>query len=147
MAIGMEMSAPMEILHSNDIWVCNTAASNHFAKSKDGLYNCCKTGIMSQGMTGGHVEISMLMDFTVTNYMKEGVEGATFKMTNVSFNASYNFNLFSVPRCLVGGWTMTSEKDHDKLITPHGTKNIMFDRVVQTPKGTVYATILKRPLL
>ena len=73
------------------------------------------------------------------HYTKEGVEGDTFKMTDVSYNASYNFNLFSVSRCLVGGWTMTGEKDHVKLITPCGTKSITFDLVVQTHKGTVYA--------
>ncbi len=98
----MEMLATLEILCSNDVWVCDTAASNHFAKGKMGSYNCCKTDIVSQGMTGGHVEVSMLMDFTVTNYTKEGVEGADFKMTNVSFNAPYNFNLFSVSRCFIG---------------------------------------------
>ena len=145
MAAAMEMPATMEILCSNDVWVCNTAASsNHFAKSKDGSYNCRKTDGVSQEMTRGHVEVLLLMDVTVTAYTKEGVEGATFKMTDVSFNAAYNFNLFSVSRCLVGGWTMPGSKDHVKLISPCNTKNIMFDIVVQTPKGEVYATVLKR---
>ena len=65
MAAAMEMPATMEILRSNDVWVCDTAASNHFAKSKDGAYNSRKTDGVSQGMTGDHVEVSMLMDFTV----------------------------------------------------------------------------------
>ena len=91
MVMGMEMPANMEILHRNDIWVCDAAASNHVAKSKDGSYNYCKTDIVSQGMIGGHVEVSMLMDFTVTNYTKAGMEGATFKMTG-----QFQCNLFSV---------------------------------------------------
>jgi hypothetical protein len=103
MAAAMEMPATMEILHSIGIWVCDTATSNHFAKSKDGSYNFRKSEGVSQGMTGGCVEVLMLMDVTVTNKTKEGVEGATFKMTDVSFNAAYNFNLLSVSRCLVGG--------------------------------------------
>lgn len=144
MTAAMEVPATMEILRSYDVWVCDTAASNHFAKSKDGSYNCRKTDGVSQGMTGGHVEVLMLMDFTVTNYTKEGVEGATFKMTEVSFNATYNFNLFSVSRCLVGGWTMTGAKDQVKLISPCNTKSIIFDIVVRTAKGAVYATVLKR---
>ena len=111
----------MEILRSNDVWVCDTAASNHFAKSKDGAYNSRKTDGVSQGMTGGHVEVSLLMDFTVTHYTKEGVEGDTFKMTDVSYNASYNFNLFSVSRCLVNGWTVTGAIDHIKLVSPCNT--------------------------
>ncbi len=89
----MEIPATMEILHSTNVWVCNTAASNHFSKSLNGAYNCRKTDGVSQGMTGGHVEVSLLMDFSVTHYTKEGVEGNTFKMTDVSFNPAYNFNL------------------------------------------------------
>ena len=79
MAAAMEMPATMEILCNNDLWVCDTAASNHFAKSKDGVYNSHKTGRVSQGMTGGHVEVSVLVDFTVAHYTKEGLEGDTFK--------------------------------------------------------------------
>ena len=55
MAAAMEMPATMEILCSNDVWVCDTAASNHFAKSKDGAHNSRKTNGVSQGMIGGHV--------------------------------------------------------------------------------------------
>eukprot|EP00804_Cyclotella_cryptica_P028830 CCRYP_019720-RA/>CCRYP_019720-RA protein AED:0.58 eAED:0.63 QI:0/0/0/0.5/1/1/4/0/888 len=97
-------------------------------------------------MTGGQVGVSKLMDFTVTNYKKNGKEGATFKMTDVSYNAQYNFNLFSVSRCLVGGWSLTGEKDQVKIIAPCVTKSITFDLVVKTPKGAVYATVLKRHL-
>ena len=65
-------------------------------------------------------------------------------MTDVSYNASYNFNLFSVSRCLVNGWTVTGDKTHVKLVSPCNTKSILFDLVVQTPKGAVYATVLQR---
>ena len=112
------------------MWACNTTASNYFAKSKDGTYNSRKTDGISQRMTGGHFEVSLLMDFTVTHYTKKGVEGDTFKMTNVSNNASYNFNLFSLSRCLVNGWTVTGDKNHVKLVSPCNTKSIMFDLVV-----------------
>ncbi len=60
MAAAMEMPATMEILRRNDMWVCDTAASNHFAKSKDGAYNSHKTDGVSRSMTGGHVEVSLL---------------------------------------------------------------------------------------
>jgi hypothetical protein len=82
---------------------CDTAPNNHFAKSKDGAFNSRKTDGVSQGMTGGRVELSLLIDFMVMHYTKEGVEGDTFKMTDVSYNACYNFNLFSVFRCLMNG--------------------------------------------
>jgi hypothetical protein len=108
----------MEILHSNGVWVCDTAANIHFAKIKASAYNCCKTDRVSKGMTGVYVEVSLLMDFTVTHYTKEGIEGNTFKMTEVSYNASYSFNLFSVSRCLMNVWTMTGAMDCVKLVSP-----------------------------
>jgi hypothetical protein len=36
MAAAMEMPATMEILCSNDVWVCDTTASYHFVKSEMG---------------------------------------------------------------------------------------------------------------
>ena len=78
MAAAMEMPGTMEILCNNDIWVCNTAASNHFAKS-DGAYNSRKTDGVSQGMTGGHVEVSLLIDFTVTHYTRKEWKGIPLK--------------------------------------------------------------------
>ena len=91
MAAAMEIPANMEILHSTNVWVYDTAASNHFSKIQNGAYNRCNTDEVSQGMTGSHVEVLLLMDFLVTHYTKEGEEGNTFKMTDVSI----------VSRCLV----------------------------------------------
>lgn len=71
MAAAMKMPATMEI-HSKDIWVCKTTESNHFMKRKDGAYSVT-------GNTGGNIDVSHLMDFTVTHHTKEGVEGNTFK--------------------------------------------------------------------
>lgn len=43
----MEIPAIREIIiHSNDAWVCDTIASNHFAKSKDGAYKLHMNGVI-----------------------------------------------------------------------------------------------------
>jgi hypothetical protein len=39
MAVAMEMPVTTDLLKEDGIWVCDTAASNHFAKSKDTAYN------------------------------------------------------------------------------------------------------------
>ena len=44
-------------------------------------------------MTSGHVEVSLLMDFMMMHYSKEGLEGNTFTMTDVSYNVLYIFIL------------------------------------------------------
>lgn len=70
----MEMPTTMDILYSDDMWVCDTTASNHFSKSKNGAYNCQKTDVMSQEMASGNAKVSLLMDFTVTHFTKEEVK-------------------------------------------------------------------------
>jgi hypothetical protein len=85
--------ATIAILHNYDVWVCDT------------------TNEVFQDMTSGHIEISPLMDVTMTHDTKEGVEGDTFKITNVRCNGSYNCNLFRVSRCRVNDWTVTGAMD------------------------------------
>ena len=48
-----------------------------FFKCKNGVYNCCKTDVKSHGMTGGRVEISLLMGFALTHCTKEGVKSCS----------------------------------------------------------------------
>ena len=73
MTAVFKMLNTMEILCSNDVWVYDTAVSSHFSESKDGAYNCHQTDVLSHRMTGGHVEVCLLTDFTMTHYINEGV--------------------------------------------------------------------------
>ena len=140
----MEIPASIDLLKHNDVWVCDTAASNHFVRSSAGAVNIRKADTVSQGMTGSGVSANKMMDFVMTQYSKSGAEGVTFRLTDVSHNEKFNFNLFSAARCLKNGWTMEGGKECIKLISPDGSHNIIFDIVVQTAKGAVFATILKR---
>ena len=103
MASEMEMPATLGLLRSDDIWVCDTAASNHFCKNDDAAINVRDTNVRSQGMTGEEVTSSSLMDFMMTHFSKTGEQGETFKLTDVSYNPKHNFNLFNVARCLTQG--------------------------------------------
>ena len=140
----MEMPATIELLKNDDVWVCDTAASNHFCKSKHDSINNRESKVMSQGMTGEGVKSSVLMDFMMTHYSKTGEEGETFKLTDVSYNPKYNFNLFSAARCLMQGWSMQGDKESITLVSADGKHKIKFDLVVRTPKGAVFATVFKR---
>ena len=143
-SLAMEMPASVELLKHDDIWVCDTAASNHFVKSNHGAVNVKSNNVKSQGMTGESVNSNQVMDFVMTQYSKSGAQGGRFRITDVSFNPKFNFNLFSAARCLNQGWTMTGCKKDITLISPCGSHKIVFDIVVQTPKGAIYATMLKR---
>eukprot|EP00956_Cyclotella_meneghiniana_P009199 scaffold12643_cov136-Cyclotella_meneghiniana.AAC.2 len=112
----MEIPATMELLKSNEIWVCDSGASNHFTKSKTGGVNFrSDSGKVSQGMTGAAVK-NAVMDLKLTQYSKVGViRGETFKLTDVSYSKSFQYNLFSPARLLVKGWEMTGNSDHMRL--------------------------------
>jgi hypothetical protein len=140
----MEIPASVELLKHDDIWVCDTAASNHFVKSMHGAVNVKKHQVNSQGMTGESVSSNQVMDFVMTQYSKTGAQGGRFRITGVSFNPKFNFNLFSAARCLSQGWTMYGSKKDITLTSPCGTHKIVFDIVVHTPKGAIFATMLKR---
>ena len=71
---SIEVPATLRILKDDDIWVCDTAASNHFSKNCDGAYNVRNTSTMSTGMSGASVDATM-MDFVMTQYSKTGAEG------------------------------------------------------------------------
>jgi hypothetical protein len=114
MASELEAPAALDLLHDDDIWVSYTAASNHFAKSKVGSFDLRKTDTVSQGMTGNGIEVSCTTQYSKTGHIKE-----SFKPTNVSYNAKFNFNLFSVSRCLINGWTLNGSSEYIQLISPH----------------------------
>ena len=67
----VQVLVTMEILHCNCVWVCNTAANTYIVKSKDGAYNSHKVNLVSQGMIGGHIEVSLLMDFMLMHNTRE----------------------------------------------------------------------------
>jgi hypothetical protein len=99
---------------------------------------------MSLGMTGEGTVSSTTMDFVVTQYSKSGVENATFKLTDVSYNKKFNYNLFSAARCLKNGWTMSGSDQGIILNSKDGKTSLMFDIVIQTRKGLIFATMLKK---
>ena len=133
----------MGILKDDDIWVCDTAASNHFSKNCDGAYNVRNTSTMSTGMSGASVDATM-MDFVMTQYSKAGAEGERFKLTDVNYSKKFNYNLFSAARCLKNGWTMTGDREGITLFHPKGGHKLVFDIVIPTKNGALFATMLKK---
>ena len=57
-------------------------------------------------------------------------------ITDVSHLPEGNFNLFSVTRLQKKGWTLTEIADYIKL--QKGKKSLLFNMVINTPKGALY---------
>ncbi len=63
-------------------------------------------------------------------------------ITAVSHLPEGNFNLFSVISLQKKGWTLTGNADYIKL--HKGVKSLLFNIVINTPKGALYVGILSR---
>ena len=133
-----------DLLNSDDLWVCDTGASNHCIQSSLGSNNRRTNKSQMQGMTGQITNSSVIVDIKMTHYKKDGERGITFKMTDVICNPNFNYNLFSASRCLKDGWTMQGSCDGITMTSPDGQHHIVFDQKIKTRQGMVFATILNR---
>ena len=59
-------------------------------------------------------------------------------LTDVSYNKGLNFNLYSLRRMLVNGWTVTSG-DANGITIRKGENVINFDIVIPRPRGAIFA--------
>ena len=138
-----EIPANIEMLNDDNVWVFDTGASNHFTKSNAGATNIRSSVKMSQGMTGNAVS-NELMDLRLTQYSKSGVRGHTVTLTDVCYNRKFKYNLFSPSRLLSKGWKMKGDGDSITMTSECESYKFVFDIVIRTPKGAIYATILDR---
>jgi hypothetical protein len=133
-----------ELLSSDDMWVCDTGASNHCIRSNVGVRNVRKSSVQTQGMTGSATDSSVIVDVKMTHFSNQGVQGTTFTMKDVIYNPNFKYNLFSASKCLLDNWGMTGTREGIELTSPNGEHKIKFDIPVRTKKGIVYAAIFKR---
>jgi hypothetical protein len=63
-------------------------------------------------------------------------------ITDVSHLSEGNCNLFSVTRLQKKGWTLTGNVDYIKLAK--GKKSLLFNIVINTPKGALYVSKFSR---
>ena len=135
-----------ELLTSDDMWVCDTGASNHCVRSQVGTVNKRKSSVQTQGMTRTATDSSVIVDIKMTHFSKDGVQGATFTMKDAIHNPNFKYNLFSASRCLHDNWSMSGSREGITLTSPGGDHTIKFDIPIRTRRGVVYATIFKREM-
>ena len=141
----MEIPASIELLSDPNIWVFDTGASNHFTMSKLGATNIRESGETSRGMTGNAVS-NELIDLKLTQYSKSGVRGHTCTLTDVSYNKKFKYNLFSPSRLMSKGWRMIGDGESITMTSPCEKYKFIFDIVIRTAKGAIYATMLEREM-
>ncbi len=126
----------MNMLKRTDIWIADSGASNHVTFSDKG----CRNKKIATGSTHRIVGDSVLpkceLDIPCVHFEKDGAQVGEVIIKDVSHLPEGNFNLFSVSRLQKKRWTLTGNADYIKL--QKGEKSLLFNIVINTPKGALY---------
>ncbi len=76
------------------------------------------------------------LDIPCIHYDKDGTQVGEVIITDVSHLPEGNFNLISLTRLQKKGWTLLGNSDYIKL--QKGGNSLLFNIVVNTPKGALY---------
>jgi hypothetical protein len=118
------------------MWIADSGASNHVTFSDKG----CRNKRIATGLTHEIVGESTLpkckLDIPCIHYGKDGTQVGEVLITEVSHLPVGNFNLFSLIRLQKKGWTISGNTDYIKL--QKGGKSLLFNIVINTPKGALY---------
>ena len=133
---------PMDILLERDVWIADTGASNsnHDTHRDLGGTNIQTSTSANLGIHGGAVKVDKTIDISGQFVKKDGKEGIKATLTAVNYTLGKNFNVCSVTRLLIQGWSI-AEGNANRIILRNSTgEQINFDIVVKTAKGAVFAT-------
>ncbi len=76
------------------------------------------------------------LDIPCIHYDKDGIQMEEMLITDVSHLPEGNFNLFSLTSLQKKGWTLSGNADYIKF--QKGGKSLLFNIVINTPKGALY---------
>ena len=70
---------------------------------------------------------------------KDGTVGMKATLTEVNFNETNNFNLMSLTRLLMRGWSIETGDETGIYISDGDGNKVAFDIVIPTTRGAVFA--------
>jgi hypothetical protein len=126
----------MDMLKRSDIWNADSGASNHVTFSDKGCRNTRNATGLTHGIVGNSELPKCKLDIPCVHFDKDGAQLGEAIITDVSHLTEGNFNLFSVMRLQKKGWIPTGNADYIKLAK--GKKSLLFNIVINTPKGALY---------
>jgi hypothetical protein len=130
----------MDILFDKDVWIADTGASNHGTYRDLGGKNVQTSTSSNLGIHGGAVKVDKTIYISGQFVEKNGKEGIKATLTVVNYTPVSNFNVCSVTRLLMQGWSI-AEGNAGRIILESSTgERINFDIVVNTAKGATFAT-------
>jgi hypothetical protein len=132
------------LLTDPNVFIADTGSTVHSTRFKSGFKNAKKgsdNDVITMGK-GAREGTAMIGDLQGTMCTKEGNELAVATLKDVAYLLALKFNLFSVTKLQQDGWILHGDKDQIKLTK--GNCSVVFNIVIDTPKGAIFAMYLKR---
>ena len=141
---ALEFPKDQAMLLDPNVWIADTGATVHMTSSKLGMIKETKADndekvTMANGMADGAESV---IDIRGTICNKEGKPDKEVVLREVSFMPKGRFNLFSVTRLQKDGWILGG--DRSSIWLTKGNSKIVFDIIIPTRKGMLFAVYLER---
>ena len=134
MAAKLQNVNSNELLKRNDIWICDTGATQHSTFSRLGAVNDRESGSASLGHSGEAVKAQRTIDLPGMFVAKDGSSGIEATLCDVNYHSGYNFNLLSLSKMLCNGWSIT-RGDSAGITISKGGCEIAFDILIPTRRS------------
>jgi hypothetical protein len=127
-----------------EIWIGDSGATSHLTFSSHGLVNARKARqgesmIMGNGSNTPAVTVG---DIIGTISDTKGADKGRLMLSEVTHSPQAKFNLLSIPALMKKGWILSGTKK--ALILEKNKKKVVFDIVINTPKGMLFCMRIKR---
>jgi hypothetical protein len=127
-----------------EIWIGDSGATSHLTFSNRGLVNARKAEIgesMIMG-NGSNTQAETVGDIIGTVTGTNGEEKGRLLLKEVTHSPQAKFNLMSIPALMKKGWVLSGTKK--ALILEKNKKKVVFDIIINTPKGMLFCMRIKR---
>lgn len=141
---GLTFPTVQALLNDPNVFIADTGSTCHATRSDVGMTNrrnAAERDAITMG-NGAKEKMAFTGELPGIICNKQGQEIAAAIMQDVAYLPSIKFNLFSCSKLQQDGWTMIGTKDEIKMTK--GQAQIVFDIVIPTAKGAIYAVYFKR---
>jgi hypothetical protein len=135
----------LAFLEDPSVWIGDTAATSNSTPHAIGMCDIRKPKAsdsiaMGNGMSEVAQKIGNVTGTVCDKFRNQVIQNV--KIQDVTLISGGRFNLFSISKLQMEGWIMRG--DRDGITLRKGDKSLVFDIVVPTPNGAVFAMYLQR---
>jgi len=131
----------LSLLRDPNLFIGDTGATADVTHDKIGCVNEQENRALSVEIDGETSRCASQVDLPGIKCDKHGNELQHVTLKKMRYNPKANFNLLSLTKLLMDGWTMNG--DAKEIVMRKGSTQIRFDIVIKTERGAIFATYIK----